>query len=116
MRMYWATPVPIKENAGINIQNHHAAPIDLERAMEIIRKATPINMLLKARSSVSSFRRRPRLEKGAHAASSSAVVGCKDWPASACGTRLMFAPHTRQKLAPSKFWVAHFGQNISSHL
>src|SRR6185436_19966430 len=30
----------------------------------------------------------------------------------ACGTRLMFAPHERQKLAPSRFCVAHLGQNI----
>jgi hypothetical protein len=26
-RMYCATPLPISENAGINIQNHHPAPI-----------------------------------------------------------------------------------------
>jgi hypothetical protein len=24
----------------------------------------------------------------------------------------MLAPQDRQKLAPSKFWAAHFGQNI----
>ena len=33
-------------------------------------------------------------------------------PVNACGTRLIFAPHPRQKLAPSRFWVAHFGQYI----
>src|SRR5438105_11544584 len=34
-----------------------------------------------------------------------------NWPESAWGTRLILAPHTRQKLAPSTFCAAHFGQN-----
>src|SRR5678815_2612830 len=108
--MNWATPEPIIENAGMSIQNHHPCPVDLESAIAINKKATPVKMLLNARSSVgrlSCFR--PQLDD-----SVSGSVTCGNWPFNACGTRLIFAPHDRQKLAPSRFCVAHFGQNIYS--
>src|SRR5687768_4799393 len=56
-RMNWATPVPIIENAGISSQNHHPAPIDLDRAIATMRKARPMKMFLNEVSSVSWPRR-----------------------------------------------------------
>jgi len=47
-----------------------------------------------------------------HDSADSGSEVCGNWPLNACGTRLTFAPHDRQKLAPSRFCVAHFGQNI----
>jgi hypothetical protein len=45
-RMNSATPLPIIENAGINIQYHQPEPIDLESATAIIKNATPVKMFL----------------------------------------------------------------------
>jgi hypothetical protein len=69
--MYWAMPVPIRENAGISNQNHQPAPMERERAIEINRKAMPMNILLNALSSVS---RRPGRPGTAHELSSVRAV------------------------------------------
>src|SRR5829696_679524 len=113
MRTYCATPVAIMENAGNNIQNHHIWPMGtLESTIAMSRNATPMKIFLNDCSSVTSLPRR-RLPS-----TISSAGGCTIWPVSACGTRLMFAPHERQKLAPSRFCVAHLGQNIlfASHV
>jgi hypothetical protein len=44
--MYWAMPVPIIENAGSNSQNHHPAPIDLDKAIATMRKPMPMKIFL----------------------------------------------------------------------
>jgi len=53
--MNCATPEPIIEKAGMSIQNHQPCPVDLESAIAISKKAMPMKMLLKARSSVTGF-------------------------------------------------------------
>src|SRR5882762_720194 len=108
--MYSAKPFPKEPKAGINIQYHQYAPSpDQPRARATSKNAVPTNIFLSACSRLAS--RTPRLrERCAALLSSATAAGC---PLSACGTRLILAPHERQKLAPSIFWVAHLGQNIS---
>ena len=78
--MNWAMPLPINENAGINIQNHHAAPIDRESAIEMIRNAMPVKTFFNAMSSVNSLWRR----RGPNPSSAmSRGAGWANWPVNA---------------------------------
>src|ERR1044072_3321178 len=110
-RMICATPVPIIENAGINIQNHQPLE-EYARKNAISMNANPMKRFFIDCSRPGSrlpCRRRARslISLGSPSVRCTTVV-----PEIACGTRLIFAPQTRQKLAPSTFCAAHLGQNM----
>ena len=94
MRMNCAMPLPIIENAGIIIQNHHPWPIlENDRASATKRKPSPMKACRMADSRVPlPCLFRSRLSQRVRS-SSLASGNC---PVKACGTRLMLAPHTRQ--------------------
>src|SRR5260370_35726840 len=104
------TPRPRNVAAGISIQYHQVQPPGLYLPMrpETTIKAMHIIKCLMPSSRLGS-RRRFRRDQRSRPSFAGAVGNC---PLSACGIRLMFAPHERQKLAPSTFCVAHLGQNI----
>ncbi len=71
------------------------------------RKAAPMKRLTTAPSTLGVSL------PGAHPAPpprSTAASLSASSPATACGTRLMSAPHERQNFASSRFCAAHFGQ------
>ncbi len=107
-----ATPFPNVEKPGKKrLQPQKTPPGNLIMiARAATMKPNPINRFMIPFSrlgSISLPRLRRRRERG-----SSGSEACGNCPESACGIRLMFAPQTRQKLAPSTFWAAHLGQNI----
>src|SRR2546423_1947755 len=106
-----AMPRPNQPAAGINIQNHQIFPAGAYSITrkETTTKAIPI-MIPRIASSTLGSRRRFRLAYREYRSLGSSATG--NCPVSACDTRLMFAPHARQKLAPSTFCVAHLGQNM----
>ena len=110
-------PLPNKAKAGISIQNHQTfppiSPPNKPTAIATKRKPIPMNSCLMP-SAIEGVALRRRLRRASRRDSPNATAGLASgsWPVSACGTRLMLAPQDRQKLAPSRFWVAHFGQNI----
>src|SRR4051812_27437969 len=103
-------PLPKNMKAGISIQYHQVHPpgLYLPISREITAKATPIARLRIAWSIDGGLLRMRRIPKSAQ--SSAGASG--NLPLKACGTRLILAPQARQKLAPSRFWLAHFGQYI----
>src|SRR5438105_8621691 len=103
-------PLPRNVAAGMSIQYHQLQPpgLYLPIRMETTTKATPIIRSLLPSARLGSFHR--FLRNARSMASFAGAAG--SWPLNACATKLMLAPHERQKLAPSTFWVAHFGQNM----
>src|ERR1043166_3071399 len=100
--MYCAMPVPIIENAGSNIQHHQARHTQKRCSDDDVFE----------RSIQRCFFAFPSLPATATAFINLGGLRLDHLPRQCCGTRLIFAPHPRQKLAPSRFCVAHFGQNI----